>query len=112
MDSLFDLSPTSPLDEYNATLILTRTIHHTTTSTVSEVVTVTATTTVTKIVASATTPKLTSIEIPYFPKVDTAFTAIFATCCLLLLVGVILRNKKRKRKGFNIPLFLGSLCIP
>jgi len=108
MDSFFNLDPTAPSNEYNVTLILTKTVHHTATSTVSEIVTMTAT----SIVASSATPNVTAFKIPHFPKVDTAFTAIFGSCCLFLLVGILLRNKKRKIKGFNIPLFLGSLCIP
>jgi len=111
MDSFFDLDQTTvPSNEYNATLILTKTVYHTATSTVSEIVTMTAS--ATSIVTSGGIPKTTVLDIPHFPKVDTAFTAIFGTCCLFLLLGVVLRNKIRKIKGFNIPVILGSFCTP
>ena len=112
MDSFFDLSP-SPPDEYNATLVITKTMHQRQiiTSTVTDFVTVTQAITETVTATPTPLPDATVLEIPHFPKADTALTVIFTTCCLLLIVGIILRNKKRKIKAFNIPLILGSLCI-
>jgi len=110
MDSFFDLDQTATSNEYNATLILTKTMYHTVTSTVSEIVTMAASSP--SIVTSSAMPKTTALDMPHFPRVDMAFTAIFGTCCLFLLLGVVLRNKMRKIKSFNIPVILGSFCIP
>jgi hypothetical protein len=51
-----------------------------------------------------------TFHIPHHPKVDTAFTAVFGSLCLLLLIGLVIRKKSKKLKSFNIPLILGTFC--
>src|SRR5436190_7045280 len=105
----------SPLGfEYNATLVLTKTLYGTATETISSVIENTVTATVTATVTTtatttAATPEM-KFHIPHHPKVDTAFTAVFCSLCLLLLIGLVIRKKSKELKSFNIPLILGTFC--
>jgi carbohydrate-binding DOMON domain-containing protein len=96
----------------NATVVVTKTVYQAAT------VTATETTTILKTITATAAPKATSnasslnLSIPHHPKVDTAFTAVFGFLCLVLIVGLILRKKSKKLKLFNIPLILGTFCIP
>jgi amino acid transporter len=98
-----------------APVVITKTLHLTTTKTVSlilsSVTTVTATpaATVTPVIGS---PPYLTFEVPHYPKIDTAFTVLFGVICLVLIIGLICRKKSKKLKAFNIPLILGTFCKP
>ena len=99
-----DFSPNA--NDYNSTFAFTKTVHLTATTTLFEV------TRVTETVTSATSrPSAPALDVPHHPKVDTGFTAVFASIGLLLMVGLILRKKSKKLKAFNILLILGTFCM-
>src|SRR5208282_1716164 len=99
-----ELSPS--VDEYNATLVVTKTLYLTATTTVSAVVQTTATETATLTAAATATLHEPTFHIPHHPKVDTAFTAVFSALCIVLITGLMIRKKSKKLKSFNIPLIL------
>ncbi len=105
------LSPSA--DDYNATLVVTKTLYLTATTTVSAVIQTTANETATLTLAAIATapPHELAVDIPHHPKADTAFTAIFGALCILLITGLVIRKKSKKLKSFNIPLILGTFCI-
>ena len=109
-EMFFDQDVSPEVNDYNTTLVITKTLYVTATTTVSHVLHATATVTS---FATATQQSLTfdSFDVPHHPKADTVFTAIFASICLLFTVGVILRKKSKKLKAFNVPLILGTFCI-
>ena len=105
-----DLSPS--VDDYNATLVVTKTLYLTATTTVSAVIQTTATETATLTAAAIATasPHELAVDIPHHPKVDTAFTVVFGALCIVLITGLVIRKKSKKLKSFNIPLILGTFC--
>jgi hypothetical protein len=103
-----DLSPS--VDEYNATLVVTKTLYQTATTTVSAVIKTTATETITLTASATASLHESTFPIPYHPKVDTVFTAIFGALCIVLIIGLVTRKKSKKLKSFNIPLILGTFC--
>ena len=110
MDDYFEAGSSPMGFGYNATLVLTKTLYRTATETVSITIENTATATVTAAATTAAAPPELTFHIPHHPKVDTAFTAVFGSLCLLLLVGLVIRKKSKKLKSFNIPLILGTFC--
>jgi hypothetical protein len=106
MTDMFYEGNVSPPDVQNVTLVVTRTAYLTVTSTISTSAKTPAPTTTT---LTSNTPQL-GLEVPHFPQVDTAFTALFGCICIILTAGVVFRRKSKKLKSFNIPLIVGAFC--
>ena len=105
-----ELSPST--NDHNATLVITKTLYLTATTTVTTVIQSTATETGPLTAAATGTASLhkPTFHIPHHPKVDTAFTAVFGVLCIVLITGIVIRKKSKKLKSFNIPLILGTFC--
>lgn len=96
----------------NATVVVTRTVYQAATVMATETVTILKTTTATAAPKATSNASSSKSSIPHHPNVDTAFTAVFGFLCLVLIVGLVIRKKSKKLKLFNIPLVLGTFCIP
>lgn len=105
-----ELSPS--VHDYNVTLVVTKTLYLTATTAISTVIQTAPTETATLSAAATTTASLhePTFHIPYHPKADTAFTAVFGALCIVLITGIVIRKKSKKLKSFNIPLILGTFC--